>query len=361
MRNELRERLIGGIYDAALDSRLWSQTLLDITEAMNAGQSSLSVTDPLNSLSLVAPFWDESCRRSFIEHYRHQFSLRTWAAHVPPGRTFTYGDLTDIEWFQSTAFYNEWWAPQNSGAGSLGVKLVADGRVNVLLTSHSRRGQDAFETSERENFEALVPHLIRAVAIQRKLQIAGLRSRSGLSRADAELAIVDRGARILDASETVLQRLSALSLLSADRGLGKVVTVDGVLEELVQGAVRHMSGGHVDVRSAGGGTVRITVVPCRESEACDMRSLSVDRPAALLWISVPEELDRTRRELLAKTYGLTPTEALVAVEAAKGDSRAAMAARLGVRETTVRAHLTAIFGKTGVRRRAELVRLVQTC
>jgi len=42
----------------------------------------------------------------------------------------------------------------------------------------------------------------------------------------------------------------------------------------------------------------------------------------------------------------------------KGDGRDASAARLGIATTTVRAHLSHIFEKTGVRRQAELVRLL---
>ena len=48
----------------------------------------------------------------------------------------------------------------------------------------------------------------------------------------------------------------------------------------------------------------------------------------------------------------------VAVEIARGDGRAAVAERLGIRETTVRSHLTAIFDKLGVHRQSELVNLV---
>ena len=42
----------------------------------------------------------------------------------------------------------------------------------------------------------------------------------------------------------------------------------------------------------------------------------------------------------------------------KRDGRAAVAIRLGIRETTVRSHLSAIFDKLDIHRRAELMRIV---
>lgn len=64
------------------------------------------------------------------------------------------------------------------------------------------------------------------------------------------------------------------------------------------------------------------------------------------------------RDYLPRRFGLTSAEADVALEILKGDGRDASAARLGISVTTVRAHLSHIFEKTGVRRQAELVRLL---
>ncbi|WP_416067332.1 response regulator transcription factor [Rhizobium sp. ZK1] len=62
------------------------------------------------------------------------------------------------------------------------------------------------------------------------------------------------------------------------------------------------------------------------------------------------------KEFLRARFGLTKAEADVALEILKGDGRTAAAARLGITPATVRAHLSHIFAKIGVRRQAELVR-----
>jgi DNA-binding CsgD family transcriptional regulator len=76
--------------------------------------------------------------------------------------------------------------------------------------------------------------------------------------------------------------------------------------------------------------------------------------AARRFDAEPEET----RDYLRRRHGLTLAEANVALEILKGDGRKAVAARLGISITTVRTHLSHIFEKTGVRRQAELVRLL---
>jgi DNA-binding CsgD family transcriptional regulator len=78
----------------------------------------------------------------------------------------------------------------------------------------------------------------------------------------------------------------------------------------------------------------------------------------LLLVTDPEQQRRTRRELLRQRFGLTAAEADLALEIARGDGRKAAATRLNIAVTTARTHLTHIFEKTGVRRQAELVRLL---
>lgn len=62
--------------------------------------------------------------------------------------------------------------------------------------------------------------------------------------------------------------------------------------------------------------------------------------------------------VLRKMFGLTPTEATVAIQIARGDSPADIADALGVSITTVRFHLSSVLAKTQTKRQAELVALL---
>ena len=61
---------------------------------------------------------------------------------------------------------------------------------------------------------------------------------------------------------------------------------------------------------------------------------------------------------LREDFGLTPTEAAVAVEVLEAHGRQAAADRLPISLATARTHLAHVFDKTGTRRQAELVRLL---
>ena len=62
--------------------------------------------------------------------------------------------------------------------------------------------------------------------------------------------------------------------------------------------------------------------------------------------------------LAGELYGLTPTEAKVAREFARGHSYKQVAQRLRISEDTVRAHIKQIYPKTRVNRQSDLVRLI---
>ena len=62
--------------------------------------------------------------------------------------------------------------------------------------------------------------------------------------------------------------------------------------------------------------------------------------------------------LVASAFGLTPAEAAVAVLLASGHTVAEIAVLLGRRDSTLRSHLKQIFAKLGVRRQADVVRLL---
>lgn len=60
-------------------------------------------------------------------------------------------------------------------------------------------------------------------------------------------------------------------------------------------------------------------------------------------------------EVIAGAYGLTPREREITALAAQGRSTRQIASALGISPFTVQDHLKAVFGKTGVQSRAELV------
>ena len=80
--------------------------------------------------------------------------------------------------------------------------------------------------------------------------------------------------------------------------------------------------------------------------------------AALVLIVEPGRLHRIRPDLVARTLGLTPAEAQVAVWLAEGKSVRDMAEATGHTEDAIYWHLKRIYRKQSLSRQVDLVRLV---
>ncbi|MNL23252.1 Bacterial regulatory protein, luxR family [compost metagenome] len=64
--------------------------------------------------------------------------------------------------------------------------------------------------------------------------------------------------------------------------------------------------------------------------------------------------------MLRQLFGFTPAEAALAMQLANGFSLEEAGETLNIRYNTVKAHLRAIFSKTGVARQGELVHILCT-
>jgi DNA-binding CsgD family transcriptional regulator len=103
-------------------------------------------------------------------------------------------------------------------------------------------------------------------------------------------------------------------------------------------------------------TVRLFINPLRQAES--FRALGSPVHFLLLVYDLSNPLQGADPNLLADCFGLSPTEARVAVQLAQGAviKQIAQAHRTSV--STVRSQVVSIFNKTGVRRQTDLVRLV---
>jgi DNA-binding CsgD family transcriptional regulator len=80
--------------------------------------------------------------------------------------------------------------------------------------------------------------------------------------------------------------------------------------------------------------------------------------AAILLIAEPDRRPTLLGRHLVDWFGLTPAEAELAVQLANGARLEDLSARKGVRISTLRSQLSAVLGKTGADRQAELIGLL---
>jgi DNA-binding CsgD family transcriptional regulator len=356
------EALVGSVYDAAVDGRLWDQALVMLGRSTGSALAAIEIHD-LGSDALRGhnPMMAPEYREPYLSHWRRYFSLRKRTVSFPVGRVILPSEIIDFATETKTAFYNEWVRPQGCCVSARFANLFSgEGTVAVLAAWKPSRKPE-FSPAEERLFATATHHFVRAVAIHRRLRLAeAQQAASAAGAAPAGFLVVNRTGCILAADEPTRLRLSAAGVIVARGDLGSLDIDHPALKRLVAGSCADRPcEGRTEHRGDDGTLLRLVMVPIREGiTRPDAAWLPISEPAGLLLVTAPEDAVRESVRRLAEDYGLTRAEAAVALEVSKGDGRAAVASRLGIRETTVRSHLSTIFDKLGLHRQAELTRLV---
>jgi DNA-binding CsgD family transcriptional regulator len=110
------------------------------------------------------------------------------------------------------------------------------------------------------------------------------------------------------------------------------------------------------VTGAAGDRYAVSLLPL----ASGARRMARSRLAAvaMLFIHRAELALLAAPEMIAKSYGLTPSELRILLAVVEVGGAAEVAEALGIGESTVRFHLKRLFEKTGTHRQAGLVKLV---
>lgn len=352
-------RLIDGIYDAGLAWERWPGVLTRLADHFGARDAALGSVGPPGLAWLVAPRTDPEFLRCYPErfHALNHVWHRTVAHGV--GAAVTADMVMDRQEFRRSTYFNEWARPQGYRT-VLGGLVEADRGWRTVLTLP---GRDDYDPRHVRRFRLVSAHLRRAVLLNRHLHHASIERdalRQSLARMSTAAMLVDADARLLASNE------AAEVLLRAERGLritrGKLtVTVRAQQQALREAIARGTAPALADT----GVTLRITLA---DRAALTLSVVLVHRsrawlapgaPAALI-IDASDLSPDDEAERLRARFGLTAAEARFAIEILKGDGKHAAASRCGITYSTARSHLSRIFEKTGVRRQAELVRLIRS-
>jgi DNA-binding CsgD family transcriptional regulator len=354
MRTRNADELIGLIYDAALDTSVWLAAVGKLASFLDCGQASFEFHDLASGTRIaLAPLTSPEFIKSYREYYGEKFNLMGRTRTFPVGQVFRTSDFTDPALIRRTEFYNDWWRPQGVDGGSLVINLALTPQTTVLATVTKHFGYEFTKDDERA-FARIGSHWRRAVEIHSRLMLTKALESNG-DTCEGTL-LVDHSCRILSGTTEAIREVERAGLLSGTDA-GRMMTSRGELEALVRGAAGPQHGspraGDCHFLDIHGQPIDITVVPVRAQHWLD-----VAKPAAMLQVSRPGLRRKAQIERLMSEHGLTRAEAAVALEIAKGDGRAAAGVRLGIREATVRAHLSAIFEKLDIHRQAELGRFI---
>ena len=373
------DRLVGLIYEAALQQVTWNDALAEISKSFDDAASLFYIFNPVNGETLFAATSEihPEYQGSYVAHYASTNPYPAPAVtQIKTGQITIASDVVDAANAAQSEFYNDWMRPQKVSLHHLAVKLLhTEDRVCILGLSPRGSTYEAEVAHYRRAFDKLVPHLLRALSIQTALAKKGNAETVESNILDSlKVAVLglDKSGRVVQANLAAERLLHADGPLSTDRSRrlrARVLAEDtklqraigALFEPAVTPAAPHpvrLSSRRIDQAFAcwvvpfgnfGGGTQR----PPR-----DVLSALSTAPAVGLLVTRVRAFDTVPPEILKDLFGLTSKEALIAAHLASGCELQQIADKQGLARNTVRNHLTNIFAKTGTRRQAELVALL---
>jgi DNA-binding CsgD family transcriptional regulator len=282
---------------------------------------------------------------------------------VPPERVMLVSDLmTDVQW-QSSHFFLDYvrrTVPIDASR-VMGVNITTQAGTMSRLRLHRFQHLPPFSAADKQHLAMFVPHIKQAMKLTALLHCNESQKRiyeEGLERLNIGVIVLSETAQLLRANPTARQMLdSADGLRLLDRQLAaSTVTETRALRHLLASARERP--GQVTAMCLSRPSGRRKLAAVVRSIPLVEESEGRERPAVSIFLRDPDTLAEPAHDIARQLFDFTPAEAHLAIELLNGLSLDEAAAKLGILRNTGRAHLRAIFSKTGVSRQSELIRVL---
>lgn len=351
--------LIDDIYEAGAHPERWQNALRSLADVTGNIDATLGGQTAAHVPLLVTARTDPEQVRLYADHYHRGNAMQLAVHAVPVGQAVFDATIIDIDSFHASAFYNEWCLPQQYLSGSALNLATSQGWRATLMIS----GRQDHDQNSTRILSAMTPHLIRAFQLNQILhesQALGLGAFAALEYLDRAALLVGTGGKVRPANglaEAILAHGDGLMLRDGQLVCAKAseaAALNRLIAQCARGVMVREEGTMQVSRSEGRSPLVVQCVPFPASNWWP----GFNQQWAMIFITDPDARMMQATERLRQRYGLTPAEARLAWEIARGGGRKTAAENRGISVATARSQLTSIFDKTGVRRQSELVRLL---
>ena len=360
--------LIAAIYDCAVDPNLWPDALAAMCREMTFRSAALNLRSfPSGHVLLLVTTGIESPWLEMMYGYGPEM-VEQWGGlpkllALPPNEPILMSKVNGPGLTESNRIYREWTKPRGI-VDVMGVGLARDGAASGTIAFGRHR--DAGPIGEREMSLArlLIPHLQRAVAISRLLDVGSVKAAMFESVVDAlsvGVIVTDTKLRVVHANSVAEAMLEQGMPVRGNRG-SFTIPSPGATAALATAVAKAASnetelgrnGFGVPLRFGDGETHDFHVLPLRSVKLRPTVKIAGD---AAIFIAPSRKSPLWPEVEIGSLFDLTPAEARVFEGIAYGLSPAEIAAKSGVAVGTIKTHLLQVFAKTGCHRQAELVGL----
>lgn len=359
------DRVIGLIHDGALENERLSEALYELRNLFQANYVTLILRIPGVEdvgLMLVAGNLEGSGKVTYFPYLHGD----TPFSNMPADRVFTVDDVMTFQEWENSSYYRDY-SKLNDIYHVMGadISTIDSGVLRFRITrNHS---QQAFTEADKALCSRLVPHLRRSMHVHnllgRSASLGNLYAEA-VNRLSVATLVLDEAGGVLqlnDVARELLGQADGLKLVgsrleasypSDNRELHKLIrdAVDSKHAPQPLGAREALS----VARPSGQVSLGVVVEPVPGTEWAEGRG----QPAVMMYIRDAVGKSQVDNRVAKELFNFTPAETVLALQLANGLSLEEAAENLGIMRNTARAHLRAIFSKTGVRRQAELVRVM---
>ena len=282
---------------------------------------------------------------------------------LPPERVVLVSDLmTDAQWQGSEFFRGCLRYGLPAGASHvMGVNIAIRAGMKTGLRLHRFPYAAPFGAEDKQRLAMFVPHIKQAMTLTAHLNCNESRRKiyeEGLERLNIGVIVLDDTARLLRANPTACQMLEGADGVKLIDGCLAASTVVETreLRRLLASAYEHPKRVTAMCLTRPSGRRKLAAV-VRGIPPVKERAAGL-QPAAAIFLRDPDTLAEPAHDIARQLFDFTPAEAQLAIELLNGLSLDEAVGKLGILRNTGRAHLRAIFVKTGVTRQSELVRVL---
>ncbi|RKK05287.1 helix-turn-helix transcriptional regulator [Pseudoroseomonas wenyumeiae] len=346
------------------------QAVLDRIAGFSRSQSgALHVTSPAGEATILGAYGcDSSMAEAYTAHFHQLDAFRQPFRSFQPGELMlSHEYLMDAE-LKASEFYNDFLRPKVGDAFyNAGAYWALPGKRWLFLGIARTRRAGPVSRRGTDQLRQVLPHLPRA------LQLA---ERTGANQAVRDLGLdaldlLPSGVMVLEADRRVafanrtaerLMRQAGITLSPGGQLRLRATEEDNLLAQLVWQATRQEGGtpplpGTMLCACDAAGRLQRTLLVAPFQPRQHHRGEG-SRPLALVLMTDPPGQPADLAGRLAQLFGLSPSEAEVAVALAAGLSPEDIARERAVQTNTIRGQIKSAMFKTGTRRQGELIRLL---
>jgi DNA-binding CsgD family transcriptional regulator/PAS domain-containing protein len=359
--------LLLALYSGAHEADGWYRFQELLAQRLDIVNSVLSLRWPSGSRKGLLYAFKANLNLSALNAEQQRYLAIDPFVNIPEGKAVRLHDLVQPEEFRKTPYYLEWLVPSNVEY-AVGVDVRDPGRFHARLRLCRSKSSRNFSDADCRFVEMLAPHLRMAIRLYSDLdEVKSERAfyADAMDQLTMATIILDEHGRVIHTNrlaELVLRQRDGITMANDQLVLSNRED-SKQFRDLIGKAVAAYTSGRPSIlqvmrvrRPSGRADFGLVVRPSSPGLMPDGEHLNAT-VAVFIGSDVTEpDAKEVPAEVIQKLFGLTPKEATLALRLAAGRTLQEAAEELGISPNTARAHLRAIFSKTGFDRQTKLVR-----